>query len=119
MGIPVAIAHFGRHSYLQFSLQSAARFNADVVFIGDGANQDLWRTAWNSDRADTRKFSKFVDSYVKLSDYPDAYEIPLWKRPFMIEAWMKAEGIEKLFVVDSDVMSFADYTKEVAPQLPA
>lgn len=119
MGIPVVIAHFGRHNYLQFCLRSAARFNTDVVFIGDGSNQSLWPGGWNSERADTSKFRKFMDSYVKLSDYADPYEMGLWKRPFMIEAWMKEQGVEKLFIVDSDIMSFADYTKEVAPLLPA
>jgi hypothetical protein len=119
MGIPVVIAHFGRHNYLQFCLQSAARFNTDVVFIGDESNKSLWPSCWNSGQADTQKFRQFMDSYVKLSDYADPYEMGLWKRPFMIEAWMKEEGVEKLFIIDSDVMSFADYSKEVAPQLPA
>lgn len=118
MGIPVVIAHFGRQSYLQLSLESAVRFNTDVVLIGDGSNKSFWRNSWNSDRADIPKFCKFMDSYVKLSDYPDSYEMANWKRPFMMEAWMKEEGIERLFLLDSDVMSFADYSKEVAPQLP-
>src|ERR1700739_4581117 len=101
MGIPVVIVHFGRQSYLQLSLESAVRFNTDVVLIGDESNKSFWRNSWNGDRADIPKFRKFMDSYVKLSDYPDSYEMANWKRPFMMEAWMREEGIERLFLLDS------------------
>lgn len=120
MGIPLVIAHFGGGpNYLRLSLESAARFNDEVVLVGDGSNRGLWRSHWNSDHADTRKFARFMAGHVKLSDYPVSYETAFWKRPFMVEAWMKAEGVKELFLIDSDVISFADYSKEVAPLLPA
>ena len=56
-------------------------------------------------------------SYVKMSDYPDSYEAAFWRRPFAIEAWMKSKGASEVFVIDSDVMTFADYSKEVVPLL--
>lgn len=119
-GIPVVIAHFGGSpKYLKFSLASAARFNSDVVLIGDQANKGFWPNFWNSNGVESHKFRKFMDSYVKLSDYPDQYERAFWQRPFMIEEWMKGEGVKELFLIDSDVISFANYSKEVAPLLPA
>jgi hypothetical protein len=99
-------------------LESAASFNTDVVLIGDGSNESFWRDHWNSDRVDPGRFREFMDSYVKLSDYPDSYEMAFWKRPFVVDAWMKSEGIKELFLLDSDVLTFADYSKEVAPLLP-
>ena len=103
---------------MRLSLQSAAQFNREVVLIGDESNAKLWRNHWNSDQAGVGKFREFIQSYVKMSDYPDSYEAAFWKRPFMVEAWMKSEGIEEVFLIDSDVLSFADYAKEVAPLLP-
>lgn len=115
MGIPVIIAHFGgNQKYLRLGLESAAKFNHEVVLIGDESNANLWGNHWNSDKAGTGKFREFMHGYVRMADY-DSH----WKRWFMIEAWMKSEGIKELFLTDSDVMSFADYSKEVAPLLPS
>jgi hypothetical protein len=120
VSVPVVIAHFGgRPNYLQLCLESAASFNTDVVLIGDGSNRSFWRDHWNSDRVDTGRFREFADSYVKLSDYPDSYEMAFWKRPFVVDAWMKSEGVKELFLIDSDVLTFADYSKEVTPLLPS
>jgi hypothetical protein len=119
MGIPLIIAHFGGSPrYLRLSLQSAAQFNCDVVLIGDELNANHWGNHWGSDQAGMGKFREFMHSYVKMSDYPDSYEAAFWKRPFVVEAWMKSEGIKEVFLIDSDVMSFADYSKEIAPLLP-
>src|SRR6516225_3521938 len=102
MAIPLVIAHFGgTPEHLKLSLDSAVRFNNEVVLIGDDSNANIWGRHWNSLHADTVKFRKFVSSYVKMSDYPASYEIAFWKRPFMVEEWMKAEGIKNLFLVDS------------------
>jgi hypothetical protein len=120
VSVPVVIAHFGgRPNYLQLCLESAATFNTDVVLVGDGSNKSFWRDHWNSDRVDTGRFREFKDSYVKLSDYPDSYEMAFWKRPFVVDAWMKSEGVKELFLIDSDVLTFADYSKEVTPLLPS
>jgi hypothetical protein len=117
--IPVVIAHVGgAPSYLKHSLESAARFNRDVVLIGDESNQGIWRNHWNRDGVESTKYKAFLDSYTKLSDYPDAYEQAFWERPFMVEAWMRAERVEELFLLDSDVLTFADYSREVVPVLP-
>jgi hypothetical protein len=119
MGIPLVIAHFGGcPQHLKFSLKSAAQFNPNVVLIGDASNGHLWANHWNSDQGGMGKFRRFMNSYVKMSDYPDSYEAAFWKRPFVVEAWMKSEGVKELFLIDSDVLSFADYSKEVAPLLP-
>ena len=51
MGIPVIIAHFGGSpQYLELSLKSAAKFNPEVLLIGDHSNTDLWGNHWNSIR---------------------------------------------------------------------
>jgi hypothetical protein len=119
MGIPLTIAHFGGSpQHLRLSLTSAAQFNREVVLIGDRSNTHVWENHWNSDQPAMAKLRNFMDSYVKMSDYPDWYEAAFWKRPFIVEAWMKSEGVKELFLIDSDILSFADYSKEVAPLLP-
>lgn len=119
MGIPVVIAHFGGSpQYLRIGLESAARHNREVMLIGDESNAKTWDNHWNGDRAPMSRFQEFMKSYVKMSDYPDDYELAFWKRPFLVEAWMKSEAIREIFLTDSDVLSFADYSREVAPLLP-
>jgi hypothetical protein len=119
VAIPVVIAHFGSApSYLKHSLESAARFNGEVVLIGNEPNREIWPNHWDRNRLESAKYQAFLDSYTKLSDYPDAYEQAFWERPFMVESWMRAEGVEEVFLLDSDVLTFADYTREVVPVLP-
>jgi hypothetical protein len=118
MEVPLVIAHFaGNPRYLAVCLQSAARFNRSVVLIGDATNEHSWKDHWNSDRADLPKFRQFMRSYVKMSDYPDVYEASFWKRPFAVEAWMQSARIPELFLIDSDVLTFADYSGDLASLL--
>jgi hypothetical protein len=118
MKLPVVIVHYGGSpSYLKFALEGAARFNKEVVLIGDESNQALWTNHWNSDEAILDNYKRFQRSYVKMSDYPDSYENAFWKRFFALEHWMKHERVDELFLLDSDVMTYADYSKKVVPLL--
>jgi hypothetical protein len=113
------IAFFGRApAYLNIALRSAADFDNHVVLIGDAANRGSWRDQWDSSGAPLPKLDEFRRGYVKMSDYPEVYEAAFWRRPFAVEAWMRSERIDRAFILDSDVVTFADYSRVVAPALP-
>jgi hypothetical protein len=117
--IPVVIAHFGsKPEHLGFALKSAADFNKTVVLIGDNTNQDYWADHWDTSQITFDKFQEFQRHYQKMSDYSTSYEMAFWKRMFVLEDWLKARGYQQLFLLDSDILTFANYAKEAYPRLP-
>ena len=109
--VPTLIALFGRaRDYLKISLQSAADFNSQVILVGDEANQGFWKDHWDTSRIRLVKFDEFKRSYVKMSlDYSEHYEMSFWRRPFAVEAWMRSEGVDRVWLLDGDIVTFADY----------
>ena len=105
--------------YLKISLRSAAVFNNQVVMLGDATNRGFWKEHWDSSRIRLSKWDEFKRSYAKMSDYSETYEMGFWRRPFAIEEWMRSEGVNQTFSVESDLVTFADYSKVVLPVLPS
>lgn len=119
MKIPIIIAHFDTSpDYLNYSLSSAANLNDKVVLVGDKANQHTWKNHWDVSSAEPKKYQDFMKSYVQMSDYSKKYEISFWKRMFLLEEWMKVHKADKAFLLDSDIVTFANYTTDVYPLLP-
>ncbi|MBW4582600.1 MAG: hypothetical protein KME42_23770 [Tildeniella nuda ZEHNDER 1965/U140] len=119
MKIPVIIAHFDTApAYLGYSLSSAAGLNSQVILIGDKANQHVWKNHWDASSIEPEKYQNFMRNYVQMSDYSKKYEISFWKRMFLLEEWMKVHGSDKAFLLDSDIITFANYTADVYPLLP-
>src|SRR5207302_1038911 len=114
------IAFFGPGpDYLKVALKSAADFNSRVVLVGDEANQDFWKDHWDSRQMQPLKFNDFKRSYTKMSDYSEFYEMAFWRRPFAVEEWMRSEGVAQVFLLDGDIVTFADYSRDVVPVLPS
>jgi hypothetical protein len=116
---PVVIAFFGAAPpYLQVALRSAdARGNA-VVLVGSRVSRGAWPEHADTGLLSLPKLDTFMRVYRKMSDFPEQYEAAFWRRPFAIEAWMRAEGVSRAFILDSDVVTFADYGAEVLPLVP-
>jgi hypothetical protein len=118
--VPTLIAFFGwAPSYVELALRSAANCGNRVVLLGDETNHGVWKDHCDSSRMRLEKFAQFQTSFQKMSDYGDGYEMAFWRRPFVIEEWMVAEGVQRAFVLDGDVLTFADYSKDVLPSLPS
>ncbi|MEN9215407.1 MAG: hypothetical protein Q6J44_07475 [Gloeomargarita sp. DG02_4_bins_56] len=114
--LPVVIAHFGNQpEYLQLALQGAAKFNRRVIFIGDDGNKHLWPNHYSISDIIIPQWLEFQKSYVKLSDYPDYYENAILFRLFVMDYWLKVSGEPAAFLIDSDVITFANYSQEVYP----
>jgi hypothetical protein len=116
--IPVIIAHFNQQpNYLKFALKSAANFNKIVVMIGDESNKFFWNNHWNTTPIKSQKYQDFQKCHVQMTDFSKEYEDSFWKRMFMLEEWMIINNVEQTFLLDSDVMTFANYSTELAPIL--
>jgi hypothetical protein len=114
--IPVIIAHFsGKPTYLKFALKSAADFNKTVVLIGTDSNKDFWEHHWNTTLIECEKYQDFQKCYVKMSTYDENYDSVCWKRLFMLEEWMKRNNAKQAIYLDSDIMTFPNYSSVFAP----
>ncbi len=117
--IPVIVAYFGgKPNYLKFALKSAADFNNTVVLIGDDTNKDFWQNHWDTTLVEFDKFQNFQKCYVHMSTNSQKFEIACFKRFFCLEKWMKEKDEKKIFLLDGDIVTFADYSKEACPILP-
>ena len=119
MKIPIIIAHFyTAPRYLKHALSSAAKFNDEVILIGDASNQRVWRNHHNEMLIQSGKYKDFIKHYFKMSDYEEAYETSFWKRMFLLEEWMKSNRVDKAILLDSDIVTFMNYSTDLYPRLP-
>ena len=119
MEIPVITTYFGGSPrYLIYALKSAARTNSEVVLIGDETNKNLWKNHWDTTQVKSEKWQNFMKCYVQMSDYTKKYEIGFWKRIFFLEKWMNKKDVKKVFMIESDVVSFINYSRKIYPSLP-
>ena len=116
--IPVIFTHFNQQpNYLKFALESAASFNEKVVLIGDESNKLCWKNHWNTTPIESYKYQHFQKNYVHMSTNPQQFEIFCFKRFFYLEEWMKTNDAKQAFLLDSDIMTFSNYTTELSPIL--
>jgi hypothetical protein len=119
MSAPAVVAHFGTAPpFLQVALRSAHAHGNPVVFLSTRSSRRTWPEQVDAGLIPLPKFEAFLQVYRKMSDFPERYEAAFWRRPFAIEAWMRAEGVSRAFVLDSDVVTFANYGTEVLPLVP-
>ncbi len=112
--IPVVIVHYGNSpNYLKLALKSAFKLNSKVMLIGDKYNKNTWKNHWDGTGLKSQKYQDFLENYIQMSPYNSR-----WKRWFLLEEWMKIAKVEKIFLLDSDLVSFANYSQEVLPVLP-
>jgi hypothetical protein len=111
--IPVIFTHFNQQpNYLKFALKSAINLNKTVVLIGDDTNKFFWKNHWNTTQIVSDKYENFQKSYVHMSTNSQQFELFCFKRFFYLEKWMKEKEEKKVFLLDSDVISFANYSDQ-------
>ena len=111
--IPVIFTHFNQQpNYLKFALKSAKNLNETVVLVGDDTNEKFWENHWNTTQIVSDKYEHFQKSYVHMSTNPQQFELFCFKRFFYLEEWMKNKEEKKVFLLDSDVISFANYSDQ-------
>ena len=116
--IPVIFTHFNQQpSYLKFALEFAASFNDKVILIGDESNKFFWKNHWNTTPIESDNYQHFQENYVHMSTNSQQFEIFCFKRFFYLEKWMKVNDVKQAFLLDSDIMTFSNYTTELSPIL--
>ncbi len=108
--IPVFIHHETRSEYARKAIIMARKYNNHVVFFGDDTNKD-YSDCWVDTNAYCRdEWERFKAVFKNMSYYDDGYAIKIFKRFFAMKEYMKEHSIDECILIDSDVLSFADYS---------
>jgi hypothetical protein len=108
MTIPAVIINYGSSSHLPHVISQAKKWANPVVVVGDAAVNG--RTASIEDLSeDVAEFSK---NYEHLSTNGPAVELFCMNRWLILRNLMRKNKIDTCLYIDSDVLLFADPTKE-------
>jgi hypothetical protein len=112
MSKPIPVLQFfrGNPPYLNLSLQQAQRFNQDVILIGDTSNQKIIRQHYPYTDYNQR-FQSFTQVYEHLSSNSADFETRCFQRFFVLHQWMAAHDQDKVFMIDSDLLLYANLTE--------
>ena len=114
---PIVVLHKGRHKYLNICLKQAKFSNPSsrIILLGDEANFELAHEVgvehyYIKDYfKSARDFSKIYKHH-SVNNYD--FELFCLQRWFVINEFIKEQKIEKFLHIDSDVLLYADLTKE-------
>lgn len=113
--IPVVFSHrLGvkdvDQGYLKHALEQAQEYNCRVILIGDDSNVSLkveyYHYAKYAQEAET-----FGTHYVHMCTNPYEFELYNLQEYFVLKQFMRARGLERIFLCDSDVMLYCDITE--------
>jgi hypothetical protein len=110
--IPVVFTHSGDQEYAQIAVAQAQRDNDRVVLLGDESNtgweveHHLISDYWSDD------VQRVADYYVHMCSNPHGFELWNLQEAFVLREFMRRENLGVIFAADSDVMVYADLTRE-------
>lgn len=108
--IPIILTHRGNQPYVRTAIEQAKRRNGRVVLIGDESNKDFGAEHYlNADY--WQGAAEFAKVYRHMSHNPYAQELYCFQIYFVLRDFCRAQGIERLFTMDSDVMLYCDVTE--------
>lgn len=107
----VVFIHQGYSPYLEFTLRQAraADSGADIVLLGDAEN-DLFPFVRHVDATTPdfqRATAEVADVYRHYSTNRASFELGCYERWFRLRAFVEAEGLDDVLVLDSDVLLYA------------
>lgn len=108
--IPVFIHHECRTPYALKSVKMAEKYNKVVVFLGDDSNKDYSKNWVDVNEYCRDEWKKFLRVYRNMSFYDDGYAVKIFKRLFAMKEYMKDHGMTECVLIDSDVLSFINYS---------
>lgn len=109
--IPLAFIHDGAQEYLKYAIDSAQKWNFDVYLIGTKANSTFCNNWYEMDSVIDERFETFEKAYAHMSTNSYEFELLCFRRYFVLLAFMKLKNFDKCIMVDSDILSFCDYSK--------
>lgn len=100
-----------RQLYLMLCIRQAEKSGNDVILFGDNGNKD-WCNNWiNVKDVHLQKWNQFLVAFENLSTYPDAWAKGIFHRFFIFEQYIKEKNINSFFVLDSDILLYADLSQ--------
>jgi hypothetical protein len=110
--IPIVQFFRGNQPWLSLSLQQAQQFNEKVVLIGDESNRNI--TPHHFSYLDyNQNFQPFLNVYKHLSSNSFDFEVYCFQRFFVLHQWMLIHDQNQVFMVDSDLLIYADLTRDL------
>lgn len=110
--IPVVFTHrlgvkSGSQGYLPLAIQQAQQYNDRVILIGDRSNAHL-----NVEHYYYGEYAQEADAfrphYVHMCTNERSFELWCLQRHFILRDFMAAQGLDKMFLCDSDVMLYCN-----------
>ena len=114
MSLPVIFIHRGACRYLAGSIVQARQSSpgSEIFVLGDRFN-DGFSQARHFQAADFWEGAKkFAAVYQHRSTHEVEYELYCFQRWFVLQSFLKEQRIEACLYLDSDVLLFADATRE-------
>ena len=115
---PIIVLHKGSSDYLKICLAQAkfSNPNSRIILLGDETNETLAKQAGAEHYLICNYFSKaheFEKIYKHYSTNSYDFELFCFQRWFVIEEFVNSEGIDRFLHIDSDVLLYADFSKEL------
>ena len=121
MKIPVIFFHKGNQEYLKIALKQCRKYNEWVVLLGDESNRELAEQSgcqwYSADVYDlSEKWAQFEHYYKHMSTNDPLFELNCFRRFYIIYEFILKNGIEKFVYLDSDILTYTDFSSHVAIQ---
>lgn len=115
---PIIVLHKGSSDYLKICLAQAkfSNPNSRVILLGDETNETLAKQVGAEHYLICNYFSKaqeFAKIYKHYSTNSYDYELFCFQRWFVVDEFINSEGLDKFLHIDSDVLLYADFSKEL------
>ena len=115
---PIIVLHKGSSDYLKICLAQAkfSNPNSRIILLGDETNETLAKQVGAEHYLICNYFSKaqeFAKIYKHYSTNPYDYELFCFQRWFVVDEFINSEGLDKFLHIDSDVLLYADFSKEL------
>ena len=115
---PIIVLHKGSSDYLKICLAQAkfSNPNSRIILLGDESNELLAKQAGAEHYLICNYFSKaleFEKIYKHYSTNSYNFELFCFQRWFVVDEFINSEGLDKFLHIDSDVLLYADFSKEL------
>ena len=112
--LPIIFIHQSNSDHLKYSLAQAQRSNpsSTIFLLGDSSN-DAYEFVEHRSMFDYfSEAAQFKKIYKHYSTNGSDFELICFQRWFILREFLKTYGIQQCLYLDSDIMLYADVTKE-------
>ena len=108
--IPVFLVNQGYQPCLYYAIESAKQYNNHVILLGDEFNRGFGDEWYPIEEYISEENHRFQKVYRHLSTNAKQFEMICFLRFFILYDFMVKHNLKKCVYIDSDVLSFVDYT---------